>query len=364
MRILFAGGGTGGHLFPAIAIADALRRIDSDCIVSFVGTRNKIEARVVPQLGYEFDAIWISGLSRSLSLRNLLFPCKVLVSMIQSLGILGKRKPDVVVGTGGYVCGPVLIAAAWRKIPTLLQEQNSYPGATTRMLAPRVDEVHITFESSRQHLAKAAKIVVSGTPVRQSLARIDKADACRAFNLQPERRTAFVFGGSQGASSINRAVRSILPQCIERGVQVIWQTGEAAYREIADACAPFSSSIVVRPFIDDMQRAYSAADLAVCRAGATTIAECAAFGLPALFIPYPFAAANHQVENARTVENLGGGIVIEETNIASFAASFFDLIQDEARLSTMAAAMKRAGAPDAADRIARAIVRLAKRGRS
>jgi UDP-N-acetylglucosamine--N-acetylmuramyl-(pentapeptide) pyrophosphoryl-undecaprenol N-acetylglucosamine transferase len=278
LHIIFAGGGTGGHLFPGIAIAQALQDLRPDCGVSFVGSGNRIEARVVPKLGYDFDPLWISGLKRTLSVGALLLPLKILVSLVQSWRILRKRQPALVVGTGGYASGPMLYLAAKTGRRTMIHEQNEYPGATTRMLSSMVDEVYVTFESSAKRLPAAEKLFVAGNPVRPSLQRCDTEDAREFFGLQPGRRTLFVFGGSLGSSSINLAVRQLVPRLVREGYQLLWQTGTRDIAELASIGALYNGQVVVKAFIDDMDKAYSAADLVVCRAGATSLAELSVLG--------------------------------------------------------------------------------------
>lgn len=362
LTVVFAGGGTGGHLFPGIAIAEALRVLRPDARISFAGSAAKIEARVVPAHGYAFDPIWISGLRRSFSLATALLPLKLVVSVLQSARLLRRRRPQVVVGTGGYVSGPVLWTAARLGLRTLIHEQNEYPGATTRTLAGLVDEVHITFESSAQHLRTARRVVRSGNPVRPSLRRIDTAEARARFGLDPAQPVVFVFGGSLGAASINRAVRASLDRLAEAGLQVLWQTG-AADLTMARSAAASHGGIVVQPFIDDMAAAYSAASLVVCRAGATSLAELSALAVPALLIPYPHAAADHQRRNARAMEAAGAAAYLDDDALAgsdqrAFGDRVLALAGDGDALVAMATRAAQMARPDAARSIAEAIITL------
>jgi len=358
-RILFAGGGTGGHLFPAIAVAEALGKLRPDSIISFVGSADRIEARVVPGLGFDFDTIWIAGLKRSVSLGSLLLPLKILVSLLQSLRILHRRAPHVVVGTGGYVSGPLVYAAAKTGRRTLIHEQNEYPGITTRLLARQADEVHVTWESSLKRIGRAKRTVLSGNPVRLSLARIDASDARESYGLQPGRRTLFVFGGSLGASSINRAVRALTPRLVREDFQLIWQTGARDYSEFAPLGALYTGQVVVRAFIDDMDKAYSAADLVVCRAGATSLAELTALGIPSILVPYPHAAANHQYCNAVALSDRGAARVVRDDELHRLEHEAFSLLADTMELQRMSANAAALGRPQAAIDIAEAVLRLA-----
>jgi UDP-N-acetylglucosamine--N-acetylmuramyl-(pentapeptide) pyrophosphoryl-undecaprenol N-acetylglucosamine transferase len=358
LTILLTGGGTGGHLFPGIAIAEALQDAVPDVRISFAGSKKKIEATVVPKRGYEFDPIWISGFRRALSAGTLLLPMKIVVSLWQAFCVLRARKPDVVVGTGGYVSGPVVYMAARLGMPTLIQEQNEFPGVTTRMLSSLVDEVHITFESTRRALAKAKRVVLSGNPVRRSLARVDTRSARESFGLETARPTVFIFGGSLGAASINNAVAKLLPRLVDAGVQVLWQTGTAQYDAIRASTAG-QALVAVRPFIDEMNIAYSAADLVVCRAGATSLAELTVLGIPAILVPYPHAAADHQTKNAVALADAGAARLLRDSDLENLGDVLLDLLRDTVALNDMAECSRRMGHPHAAFEIAEAVQRLA-----
>lgn len=359
LRVIFAGGGTGGHLFPGIAIAEALRELRPDCSISFVGSRNRIEARVVPKYGYPFDSVWIAGLQRSFSPRTALLPLKLLVSLFQSWRILRRRKPHVVIGTGGYASGPLLYVAARTGRRTLIHEQNEYPGITTRKLAPLADEVHVTFASSERLLGSARRLVRSGNPVRLSLKRCDTGDARAHFGLHAARTTLLVFGGSLGAHSINRAMRPLVPRLVREDCQLIWQTGSADFDELKSLGAVYREHVIVRPFIDEMDLAYSAADLVLCRAGATSIAELTALGLPSLLVPFPKAAADHQYRNAVALADLGAALVLRDDELGRLERDLFALLDDRPARARMAAAAQSAGRPRAAFEIAEAVIRLA-----
>ena len=364
LRVIFAGGGTGGHLFPGIAVAQALRDLRPGTEISFVGSRGRIESRIVPKYGYPFDALWIAGLQRAFSFRTALLPLKLFVSLVQSWRILRRRRPHVVVGTGGYASGPLLYVAARGGRRTLIHEQNEYPGITTRKLAPLVDEVHITFPSSARLLGAAKRLVESGNPVRPSLRRFDRGDARAHFGLHPARTTLFVFGGSLGARSINRALRPLVPRLVREDCQLVWQTGSADYDELKSLGALYREHVIVRPFIDEMDTAYSAADLVLCRAGATTLAELTAMGLPSLLVPYPHAAANHQEKNAAALADAGAAEVLRDGDLSRLERVLFPLLDDGPALARMGEAAAAAGRPHAAYDIAEAVIRLAETGRS
>jgi UDP-N-acetylglucosamine--N-acetylmuramyl-(pentapeptide) pyrophosphoryl-undecaprenol N-acetylglucosamine transferase len=362
-RLFFAGGGTGGHLFPAIAIADEVRRVAPGAEVLFIGTKGKIESHVVPNRGYRFVPIWISGFSRSLSCGTMLFPLKVVVSMLQSITLLLKEKPGVVVGTGGYVCGPPVMAASLLGIPTLIQEQNSYPGVTTRLLATRADQVHITFESTRRFLRRSDNVHLTGNPVRALIGTVTRANGAASLGLDPACTTVLVVGGSQGAVSINTAMLAIAPALLQQGVQVIWLTGEREFARVQEQLGtlPAAGELVLRPFLADMQHAFAVADLVVCRSGASTLAELMCAGLPSILVPYPHAAADHQTENARAMVEGGAALLCPDGEIGTRLSTLItELLGNVARRAAMGAAAATMGKPDAARTLANAALTLAR----
>ncbi len=361
MKVLFAGGGTGGHVVPAIAIADALKEAEPSIEAAFVGTRDKIESRVVPRLGYPFHPIRISGFRRRLDPGNLLFPAKVMMALMQTAGILRRERPSAVVGTGGYVAGPVLLCASLCRIPTLLQEQNSVPGLTTRLLSRFADEVHVSFPETARRLKRARRVRVSGNPVRMTLRPASAAEARAHFGLDPEKPTLLVFGGSLGAAAINGAVREI----VERSgfdAQILWQTGAAEAEKIARLAAG-RRDIAARAFIDEMDLAYAAADLVVCRAGATTVAELTLLGKASILIPYPHAAADHQRENARVLAAAGAALLLPQEEIGGLEQAVRSLLADPGRRAEMERSARTCGHPDAARTIAAAVLALIQQAR-
>ncbi len=360
LRLVIAGGGTGGHLYPALAIADEIRRRHPNADILFVGTRGKIESRVVPGRGYRFVTIWISGFRRRLSAETLLFPLKVAVALIQSALLVRRTKPDVVIGTGGYVCGPVVAAAQFLGKRTLIQEQNSVPGATTRMLAPRADEVCIAFEGSAAYLRRRDNVRLTGNPTRERIGNVSRSEGSRVFGLDPGMTTLLVFGGSRGASTINAAVAPLAQDLAAEGVQILWQTGREDFERIRASCGGFSERIKMYPFIDSMEDAYAACDLAVCRSGASSIAELTRAGVPSVLIPYPHAAADHQTENARAVAAAGAGILLSDSDAGTLlGATVRRLLGDRVQLSAMGSAARLLGKPGAAADLADAVERLA-----
>jgi UDP-N-acetylglucosamine--N-acetylmuramyl-(pentapeptide) pyrophosphoryl-undecaprenol N-acetylglucosamine transferase len=362
VRVLFAGGGTGGHLFPAIAIAEEIKRLRPEADIQFVGTKEKIEARVVPQKGYVFHPIWISGFRRSLRLSNLLVPLKIIVSLMQAWSIIRKFKPDVVVGTGGYVSGPVLRAAVASGVRTLIQEQNSYPGVTTRMLSPKVDEVHVTFERSIEYLSRKDNAHVTGNPTRNNLENVDRKKALEyfGFDVADNRITLLILGGSLGAHSINQAVTQSMGAFVRHQLRIVWQTGSQDVQNAHSAVKETTGKTIwIGSFIDRMDYAYAVADLVVCRAGATSLAEITRLGKPAILVPYPHAAADHQTENARSLVSAGAARIVPDNEVSGgLERAVVSLLDQEKRLH-MSAASKKFGKPGAASDIAQRVLTLA-----
>lgn len=362
MKVLFAGGGTGGHLYPGIAMAEALQERSSGTEVLFAGTERGIEATEVPRHGYRLHLLRVRGLKRGFSIRDIAANLQVITeflgAMRNALRLVRSEKPDVVVGTGGFVSAPVLAAAILLGKKTLLQEQNAFPGLTTRLLGRFASEVHLSFQESRRFFRRKEGVYVTGNPSR-SFPEVDMGEARRAFGLDPDRPTLLVFGGSRGARSINNAVRSWL-EGGELGVNIIWQTGSLDYPALQKEFRP-SASLWTGPYIDDMRMAYGAADLVLCRAGASTLAELCNLGKPAVLIPYPYAAANHQYFNAEALASEGAALCISDADVAlsSTRKKVFSLLGDEEELRGMARKSLARGNPAAADVLAGRIERLA-----
>ncbi len=363
-KIIFAGGGTGGHVYPAIASIESLASRGKFRIL-YVGGCHGIENRIIPPLNISFKKIWITGFQRYLTLRNILFPIKLLVSLWQSLFIILLFKPNVVVGTGGYVSGPVVYCAAKLGIPTLIQEQDYYPGITTRILAKYADIVCISHPGVEKHFAKVkAQIILTGNPVRNSLRLIDKKEATAYFGLDTRRPVIFIFGGSQGAQSLNHVIPDIAKTLIERyKVQFLWQTGERNYHEVSQMEIADWADVKILDYIDDMGIAYSAADIIVSRAGAITLAELAKVGKACVLVPYPHAAANHQTKNAQAVAEAGAALVVlEDENFKNnLLKAVENVIIDRLSAEQMKAGWQKIFKPNAADIIVDEIIRLMKK---
>lgn len=356
-RFLFAGGGTGGHLFPAVAVAEKIKARIPEADIMFIGTKTKIEGRVIPELGYKFKSIWIKGFSRTFTFNNILFPLKLVVSLIQSLMINMSFKPKVAIGSGGYVSGPAIWGSSVMGAKIILLEQNSYPGVTTRILERYADEIYVSYENSKKYLKQPEKIKVTGNPVRESLKRINKEDALRHFNLDTQKKTLLTLGGSLGASSINEAMTYSLPLFKEKKLQVIWQTGNIYYEKYKSLA---SEGIIVIPFINDMNLAYSAADVVIARAGATTIAELLVLGIPSILIPSPNVAENHQYYNAESLAEEDAAILIEDKDIKKVLGDkLISIIFDAEKLKKISRNTGKFSKPDAAALIAESAIKFA-----
>ena len=356
-RFLFAGGGTGGHLFPAVAVAEHIREMKPEADILFIGTKDKIEGRVIPKLGYKFRSIWIKGFSRKINLENLLFPVKLFVSIVQSLLINMSFRPKVAIGSGGYVAGPAIWAANVLGAKIILLEQNSYPGVTTRLLERYANEVHLSFEESKKYLRKEKIHHLTGNPVRKNLGRLDKSEALKIFGLSKEKKTLLVLGGSLGARTINESMSAGINTIKENGIQVIWQTGKNYFEQFRQMN---SDSIKVYDFIEDMNAAYSACDLLLARAGATTIAELLNIGIPAILVPSPNVAENHQYFNAKSLSDKNAAVLIEDKNLKNeFAKYVIDIMNSERTLSEIKTNALKLAKPQAAKVIAQNAINFA-----
>ncbi len=358
-NFLFAAGGTGGHVIPAIAIAETIKDKLPDSKITFVGTAKGVENRVVPDAGFTLERIWISGFNRSAMSKNLLFPLKLIVSLFQSFGLLRKVKPDLVIGTGGYVCGPVLYIATLLKIPTLIVEENAFPGVTTKLLANRVNKICIAFEDCKKYLKTTKEMILTGNPIRHQHSEVDKKSAKDFFNIDLDRKVIFTFGGSQGAQSINKVFAEILRKNPELPFDLIWQTGIFDFTKYSKEFG-FRKDVRIFEFLKEMNFAYKACDLVVCRSGAMTMTEITNAGLPAVMIPLKFAAENHQEKNARTLEDAGAGIVVLDNNINSnkFFNDLNALLQNPKKLKEMSVNSKILGNPNANENILKEVLSL------
>jgi len=357
-KFLFAGGGTGGHLFPAIAVAEKIRSILPEADILFVGTKTRIEGKVVPKLGFKFKPIWIKGFSRRITVDNLLFPLKLMVSLVQSVIINLKFRPSVAIGTGGYVAGPAIWGSSLVGAKIILIEQNSYPGVTTKLLQNYANEIHLSYENSKKYFRNERKLYMTGNPVRENLVRTNKSDALQKFGLNPQKKTLLILGGSLGASSINSVVASQLKSLTDLDIQVIWQTGKAYYEKYIDLS---SEKVWISAFIENVNDAYSACDLVLARAGATSIAEILFLGVPAILVPSPNVAENHQYYNAKSLADKDAAVLLEDKDLnEKFLNEVKSSLLNDSRLSKMSRIAKQLSKPEATSVIAKRAIAYAK----
>ena len=345
-RFIISGGGTGGHIFPAIAIADELKRRLPDAEILFVGAKDRMEMQKVPQAGYPIEGLWISGLQRKLSWQNLLFPLKFISSLLKSRNIIKHFKPDAVIGTGGFASGAVVKVAGQMGIPTFIQEQNSYAGITNKMLAKNAHKICVAYDAMEQFFPKE-KIVKTGNPIRDGLLNIAeyRSEGLSYFHLDSQQKTLLVLGGSLGARRINQLIEQQLPLFEQLGVQVLWQCGKLYYEEYKKYN---SEQVRVLAFIDRMELAYAAADVIISRAGASSVSELCVVGKPVIFIPSPNVAEDHQTKNARAIADKQAAILLRESELnEQFANTFGKLIADEAQQEALSAHIKALAQPNA-----------------
>lgn len=323
IRVILSGGGTGGHIFPAVAIANAIKDTAPDAAILFVGAKGRMEMEKVPASGYPIEGLWISGLQRRLTVDNLMFPFKVISSLYAALKIIRSFKPDVVIGTGGYASGPTLRMASWSGIPTLIQEQNSFPGITNKMLASKADKICVAYEGMEKFFPQS-KISITGNPVRHDIEfnNHSKAEALKHFGLSEGKITLLVVGGSLGARTINHSIHAGLKTLADHNIQLIWQTGKLYAIPAAKAVTEYQlNGIITMPFIKEMDMAYSASDIVVSRAGAIAISELCLSGKPSILVPSPNVAEDHQTKNALALSSRVAAILVKDSEAAASLVS-------------------------------------------
>ncbi|MGF7185065.1 UDP-N-acetylglucosamine--N-acetylmuramyl-(pentapeptide) pyrophosphoryl-undecaprenol N-acetylglucosamine transferase [Desulfitispora alkaliphila] len=365
MKIIVTGGGTGGHIYPALAICDYFKKKYSNVEILFIGTKKGLESDIVPNAGIPFKTITVEGLSRSNPLKASKSILKMVKGMVESYSIIKEFKPDVVIGTGGYVCGPVVMVAAMLKIPTAIHEQNAYPGITNKLLAKYAKVICLTYEESKEYFRNAkGKIVTTGLPVREAIMNTTRREALAKLNLA-DKPTILIMGGSRGAKSINTAALKVIEEySYKTDAQVILITGQAGYEEIIENLSRIGNphinreNIVLKPYMNDMENAFAVADIIVSRAGATVLAEITAKGIPSILVPYPYAAENHQEFNARALEKGNAAFLIldKDLNGSLLLDNINQLIQDKNRLLRMSNNSKLMGKPDAIEKIGQSII--------
>ena len=357
LRIILSGGGTGGHIYPAIAIADEVKRRYPDAQIKFVGAQDKMEMEKVPQAGYEIEGLWISGLQRKLTLKNLMFPFKLISSIRKSQRIIKDFKPNVAVGTGGFASGPLLHVANKQQIPTLLQEQNSFPGITNKILATKANIICAAYDEVKRFFPQE-KVKKTGNPVRQDLLNIDtkREEAQQFFKLDADKKTVLVLGGSLGARRVNQLIAEYADKLKKEDIQLIWQCGKLYYEDYKSYT---EGTVQVHQFLNRMDLAYAAADVIISRAGAGSVSELCIVGKPVIFIPSPNVAEDHQTKNAMAVTKNEAAITIAETQLEEkFESAFFDLLENQSKQKELSRNIKKMALPNATSSIVDEIEKL------
>ncbi len=367
IRVVISGGGTGGHIFPAIAIANALKAMDATVEILFVGAEGKMEMEKVPAAGYKIVGLPIAGIKRELSMDNLSFPFKLMRSLKRAGSIIREFNPDVAVGVGGYASGPVLFVASRQGISSLIQEQNSFPGITNKILSRRAKKICVAYDGMERFFPKE-KIVFTGNPVREDIKHLEgkRNEAAAFFGLDAEKKTLLIVGGSQGARSINRAILAGLPQLAASGYQVVWQTGKFFFPEAKKAIEELNTkSIIAYDFISKMDLAYAISDAVVARAGASTVSELCIVERAAILVPLPTAAEDHQTKNCMSLVQKDAALLVTDANAASqLVSEAIKLIGDTELCKRLSTNVKPLAKPMAAKEIAEQVLALAKEKRA
>ena len=359
-KFILSGGGTGGHIYPAIAIANELKIRFPDAEFLFVGAKDKMEMQKVPQAGYAIKGLWIAGLQRQINFKNAMFPFKLLDSLLKSKRIIKDFKPDVVIGTGGFASGPLLQVANSTGVPTVVQEQNSYPGITNKLLSKKAGIICVAYENLERFFPKE-KIILTGNPVRQDLIDIDskREEALTFFKLDSSKKTLLVLGGSLGSRRINQLIEKELETIKSNNVQVIWQCGKLYFEEYKKYSG---ANVQVVAFIEKMDFVYAAADIIISRAGASSVSELCIVGKPVIFIPSPNVAEDHQTKNANAIVQKQGALLLKEASLdAEFSSVFDTLLKDEYQQQQLGQNIKRLALPQATSKIVDEIVKLIKK---
>jgi UDP-N-acetylglucosamine--N-acetylmuramyl-(pentapeptide) pyrophosphoryl-undecaprenol N-acetylglucosamine transferase len=357
LKFILSGGGTGGHIYPALAIANELKTRFPDAEFLFVGAKDKMEMQKVPQSGYKIEGLWIAGLQRKLTLQNAMFPFKLMSSLLKSRKIIKQFKPNVVIGTGGFASGPLLQMANMLNIPTVIQEQNSFPGITNKLLSKKANKICVAYENLERFFPKD-KMILTGNPVRQDLIDIKskREEGQRFYNLDSNKKTLLVLGGSLGARRVNQLIEKELEKIVAQNVQIIWQCGKLYFEDYKKYN---SKNVQVLAFIDRMDLVYAAADIVLSRAGASSVSELCIVGKPVIFIPSPNVAEDHQTKNAKSIVDKKGALMIKESELdEEFLLVFEALLKDEGKQQYLSSNIKKMALPNATKQIVDEIVKL------
>lgn len=359
-RIIIAGGGTGGHIFPAIAIARALQRLEPDVDLLFAGANGKMEMEKVPKAGYQIKGLDIAGLERGQWWKNISLPWKIIKSLKQARSIINEFKPDIAVGVGGYSSFPVLRSAQRMGIPTVIQEQNSYAGKSNKILGEKAKKIFVAFDGMEQFFP-ADKMMNLGNPVRDNIVNYhsNQREARLKFGLDTQKRTLFITGGSLGAKSISEAVIAGLDELLQHDIQLIWQTGKLFYETVLNAVKGKEKNIKVFDFISDMESAYDAADIVISRSGASTIAELCVAGKAVIFVPYPFSAEDHQTKNAMALVNKNAALIVPNAEAGTkLISKAIELFENKELQDTLSNNIKKLAIKNADEKIGAEILKL------
>ncbi len=359
MKVLIAGGGTGGHINPGLAIAKYIKQKEAEADITFVGTKKGLETKLVPREGFPLETITVRGFKRKLSLDTLIAIKELIQSFFQASKLLKRIKPDIVIGTGGYVCGPVLYMAAKKGIPTLIHESNAFPGVTNRLLERYVNYVAISFKDAEKYFKNKKKLVLTGNPVREELLNSNRGNVTD-LGIVEGKPLIVAMGGSRGARKINETIADMLNNYFKGEFNLIFATGEAQFDEINRTVKvndKYKKMVKVVPYIYNVDQVYVASDLMICRAGAITISELQVMGIPSILVPSPYVTANHQEHNARSLERDGGAVVIleSELNADLLYKQICSLISNKDVLRKMAKNASKNSATDSVDKIYRII---------
>ena len=361
LKVILSGGGTGGHIFPAVAIANQIKKVVPDADILFVGARGRMEMEKVPAAGYKIIGLWISGLQRKLSLSNVSFPFKVIASIWKARKIIHDFKPDVVIGTGGYASGPMLRAASSKGVATLIQEQNSYPGITNKLLSKKVNKICVAYEGMDKFFPKE-KIVLTGNPVRQDLQEVftKRDEGLRFFNLDANKKTVLVVGGSLGAKGINEAIGNKLKVLADAGIQLLWQTGKIYFETARQLTGSFTDkNLMAVDFISRMDLAYAVADVVISRAGAGAISELCIVKKPCILVPLPTAAEDHQTKNALSLVNKEAALLVKDQEAKEgLIKEVLSLCANERLQEALKQNMAKLAMPNAAEQITKEVLKL------
>jgi UDP-N-acetylglucosamine--N-acetylmuramyl-(pentapeptide) pyrophosphoryl-undecaprenol N-acetylglucosamine transferase len=368
LRVIISGGGTGGHIFPAVSIANAIKEIKSDAKILFVGALGRMEMQRVPAAGYEIKGLPIQGFDRKNMLVNIKVLFKIWKSQRMAKNIIKEFRPQVAVGVGGYASGPTLNIAASKGIPCLIQEQNSYAGVTNKLLAKKAAKICVAYEGMERFFP-ADKIMLTGNPVRQQLLEttISKADALHAFGLDPQRKTVLIVGGSLGARTLNESVMQYLDLINQSEVQFIWQTGKYYHAQIMEQLDKNGKpdNLTVTDFISDMGAAYKAADIVVSRAGAGSISEFCLLGKPVILVPSPNVAEDHQTKNALALVNKNAALYVKDVEAPKFLLPLaIDTVKDDVKLKSLSENILKMALPASAEIIAKEVIKLAQQAKN